>query len=165
MILRHLLPHPILTLVLWLIWLLLNDSFSAGHIVLGLILGILIPMFTTRFWPEKVCMRRPMALLKFIVIVLWDILVANIVVAKLILSNKNNLQPKFITIDLDITHPLGIGILANTVALTPGTVSCDLVDNRHQLLVHALHIEDPQAVISEIKHRYETLLMEVFPPC
>jgi len=46
-------PHPILSLALWGVWLLLNNTVGAGHIVLGLILAILIPFLTSGFWPEK----------------------------------------------------------------------------------------------------------------
>ena len=165
MSLRKLFPHPILSLTLWFVWLLLNNSFSAGHMVLGLVLAIVIPLLTSKFWPEKVCIRNPLTLAKFTGIVLWDILIANVMVAKLILGNKDKLKPGFITINLDIEHPLGISLLANTISLTPGTVSCDLSTDRRQLLVHGLHIEDQQATINEIKQRYEKPLMEVFTQC
>lgn len=165
MSLRKLFPHPILSLTLWFVWLLLNNSFSAGHMVLGLVLATVIPLLTSKFLPEKVCIRKPLTLAKFTVIVLWDILIANVMVAKLILGNKDKLKPGFITINLDIEHPLGISLLANTISLTPGTVSCDLSTDRRQLLVHGLHIEDQQTTINEIKQRYEKPLMEVFTQC
>ncbi len=158
-------PHPILTLVLWGVWLLLNNTIGAGHIVLGLILAIFIPWLTSGFWPEKIRIKSPLTLLKFLGVVLWDILVANMAVAKLILSRNKNLKPGFFYIDLDIETPLGISLLANTISLTPGTVSCDLTEDRKQLLVHALHIEDIPATIKEIKERYEAPLKKVFTAC
>lgn len=162
---RKLLPHPVLSLFLWVIWLLLNNTFSPGHMVMGLILAIAIPLLTSGFWPEKVCLSKPLTQLRFLGVVLWDILVANIAVAKLILGSQKKLKPGFITIDLDIQHPLGISFLANTISLTPGTVSCDLSEDRRQLLVHGLHIEDPGLAITEIKQRYEKPLMEIFESC
>ena len=158
-------PHPVLTLVLWGIWLLLNNTLSAGHVVLGLVFAIFIPWLTSGFWPEKVRMKAPLTLLKFLLIVLWDILVANMAVAKLILGRNKNLKPGFFYIDLDIQTPLGISLLANTISLTPGTVSCDLTEDRKRLLVHALHIEDISTAVKEIKERYETPLKEVFAEC
>ncbi len=158
-------PHPVLTLVLWGIWLLLNNTLSAGHVVLGLVFAIFIPWLTSGFWPEKVRMKAPLTLLKFLLIVLWDILVANMAVAKLILGRNKNLKPGFFYIDLDIQTPLGISLLANTISLTPGTVSCDLTEDRKRLLVHALHIEDIPTVVKEIKERYEAPLKEVFTEC
>lgn len=165
MFLKKIFPHPVLSLFLWGIWLLLNNNFSAGHLVLGFILALIIPLITRIFWQEKVCLSQPLTQLRFLMIVLWDILIANIAVAKLILGNKEKLQPGFIIIELDIQHPLGISFLANTISLTPGTVSCDLTEDRKQLLVHALHVENTQETIDEIKQRYEKPLMEIFESC
>ena len=47
-----------MVVILIVVWLLLNHSIGAGHIVLGTILGVLIPMFTRRFFPEPVYLRR-----------------------------------------------------------------------------------------------------------
>ena len=159
------LPHPVLSIVLTIVWLLLNNDLSGGHIVLGLFLGITIPFLTQSFFPEKFCLKNPSVLAKFVITVLYDIVVANVVVAKLILGDNDKLKPGFLIIDLDIKHPLGISTLANTISLTPGTVSCDLSRDRTQLIVHALHVEDIDTTIKEIKDRYEKPLMEVFVIC
>lgn len=162
---NKILPHPILSMILWVCWLLLNNTIAAGHILLGLILAILIPMLTSGFWPEKVKIQDPLTLLKYFMVVLYDIVVANMVVVKLILGRNKNLKPAFFYIDLDIDTSLGISLLANTISLTPGTVSCDLSIDHRRLLVHALHIEDIPATIKEIKHRYETPLIKVITSC
>jgi len=162
---KSIFPRPILSVVLLIVWLLLNNTVTIGHVVLGSILAIIIPIMTARFWPETVCLSKPFVLLKFVLIVLWDILVANIVVAKLILGNKQNLAPKFLHIPLEITDPLAISILANTISLTPGTVSCDLIKDKTVLLVHGLHEENPRETIDSIKNRYEYPLKEVFESC
>ncbi|MGB9670888.1 MAG: Na+/H+ antiporter subunit E [Halothiobacillaceae bacterium] len=159
---RRALPHPILSLSLLLIWMLLNNSLSAGHLVLGSLLAVLIPRLTAPFWPEQVRIRHPGILLRFVGIVLWDILVANIIVARRILGPVEALQPGFMHIPLDVQSPLAISLLANTISLTPGTVSCDLSADRRSLLVHALHVTDVEAEVRQIKTRYEQPLKEVF---
>ncbi|PLA75329.1 Na+/H+ antiporter subunit E [Hydrogenovibrio sp. SC-1] len=161
----QLLPHPVLTMVLWIIWLLLNNTLAPGHIVLGFILAVIIPLLTTSFWPEKIILSNPWVIFKFFWVVIWDILIANMVVAKLILGPSRRLKPGFVLIDLEIQHPLGISILANTISLTPGTVSCDVSPDRKQLKVHALHLENEMDTIHEIKQRYETPLIKVFQSC
>ena len=60
-----------------LVWLLLQQSLSPGHLLLGAILGTVVPLFTRRFWPEHVRVARPLVVLRFITVVLWDILAAN----------------------------------------------------------------------------------------
>jgi multicomponent K+:H+ antiporter subunit E len=162
---RWLLPHPLLTPTLALIWVLLVNSLSPGQALLGLLLGWAIPIFTLRFWPERVHIARPLTLLRFIGVVLYDILVANFNVAWLILRGPKQLNPGFVVVPLELTSDLGISLLANTVSLTPGTVSSWLSPDRRSLVVHALDVGDPEALSTTIKRRYEAPLREIFEPC
>jgi len=155
-------PHPFLSLALWVIWLLLNNTVAFGHVLLGAVLAMFIPWFTASFWQEKVMIRRPWLLAKFVAVVIYEIMVANVVVAKLILTKQDKLQPGFIQLPLDLTSPLAISLLANTISLTPGTVSCDLSEDQSYLLIHALHVEDVTATINEIKNHFEKPLKEIF---
>ncbi|MFP4332155.1 MAG: Na+/H+ antiporter subunit E [Campylobacterales bacterium] len=159
------LPHPILTISLLIVWLLLNNTIAAGHIVLGSILAIIIPLFASKFWPERVCVGNYLVFMKFTIVVLFDIIIANITVARLILGSNSNLKPRLFRLPLDIEHPLGISVLASTISLTPGTVSCDVSEDRSYLVIHALNLEDREEEIARIKARYEKPLMEVFKRC
>jgi multicomponent K+:H+ antiporter subunit E len=159
------LPQPRLTLVLVLVWLLLNNSLAPGHILLGLLLGWLIPLFTWRFWPETLRLHAPLTLLRFIGVVLWDILVANLTVARLIVGQPGKLRPAFFEVPLDLKGEIGSSLLANTISLTPGTVSLELSPDHRSLRVHALDAPDPDALVQEIKARYEAPLKKVFEPC
>jgi len=159
---HKLLPHPLLTPTLAAIWLLLVNSLSPGQIVLGLFLGWAIPFFTLRFWPDPVRIARPGVLARFLAVVLYDIVVANLVVARLILGPPARLRPAFIEYPLRLRTDLAISLLANTISLTPGTVSARLSSDRRHLLVHALDVEDAEAAIAAIRDRYETPLLEVF---
>ncbi|MEW5893887.1 MAG: Na+/H+ antiporter subunit E [Pseudomonadota bacterium] len=160
--LRRLLPHPLLTPALALIWLLLVNRFTLGHIVLGLFLSWLIPLFTLRFWPEAVRIQRPLTLMRFIAVVLYDIVVANLIVARRILGRPEALRPAFVSVPLDLKSDLAISLLANTICLTPGTLSARLAQDRTHLLVHGLHVPDPAQLVADIKQRYEAPLKEVF---
>jgi multicomponent K+:H+ antiporter subunit E len=164
-ILERWVPHPVLSVLLLITWLLLNNTIAMGHVVLGSILAILVPWFTSSFWPEKICLGSLKVMIKFFFVVMYDIVVANIAVARLILGPNSSLNPGFLEVHLDIVHPLGISVLASTISLTPGTVSSDLSPDRKILIVHALHIIDEKTEIQEIKNRYEKPLMEIFKTC
>ena len=159
---KRLLPHPLLTPVIVAIWLLLNNSIAPGQILLGLALGWAIPRFTLTFWPERVRIHRPLALARFIVVFLYDVLVANLTVARLILAGPRRLRPAFVTVPIDLADDFAISLLANIICLTPGTVSAHLSADRRQLLVHALDVESPQALVATIKYRFEVPLQEIF---
>ncbi|MEH6783134.1 MULTISPECIES: Na+/H+ antiporter subunit E [Alcanivorax] len=158
---KRLLPYPSLTLVLWLTWLLLN-GFSVGHALLGLILAVVLPLGTRPFWPQVPLVRDRMGLLRFVLRVAKDILLANLAVALKVLGPVKDLQPGFVEVPLDLRDSFAITVLTSTVSLTPGTVSADVSEDRTRLLVHALHVEDPEALVAEIKQRYEGPIKEIF---
>lgn len=158
-----LLPHPFLTLLLALVWIILQNEFSAGMIVFGILLGVIIPRMTAIWWPDRPNGFHLAKMVSYSVMVMWDILVANVQVAWIVISVPNaRLKPAWIVIPLELTQPEAITVLAGTITLTPGTVSADLSDEGHSLLVHVLHTHDPDAVVKDIKTRYERRLKEIF---
>ena len=160
---RWLLPHPLLTLILAAVWILLQNQVSAGMVVFGIILGIIIPWLTSIWWPDTPKGFRIGKMAMYSILVVWDIVVANIQVAWIVLTVPNaKLKPAWIVIPLELRQPEAITVLAGTITLTPGTVSCDLSAEGHSLLVHVLHTDDPDAVRDEINDRYQRRLMEIF---
>jgi multicomponent K+:H+ antiporter subunit E len=159
---RRWFPHTTLSVFMLLLWLLLANDVTVGQIVLGGILAWLIPWLTQGFWPESLRLRHPLVLMKFVLVVMWDILIANLILAVRILGPMHKLQPAFMQIPLDIHHEFTITLFASTISLTPGTVSADLSMDRRYLLVHSLHVTDTDAAIAEMKQRYEAPLKEVF---
>jgi len=158
-----LLPHPLLTLLLAVVWVLLQNDVSAGMVVFGIILGIIIPLITSVWWPDRPNGIRMGKMISYGVMVIWDIIVANIEVAWIVLTVPNaRLKPAWIVVPLELRQPEAITVLAGTITLTPGTVSADLSDAGHSLLVHVLHTDDPDGVRDDIKSRYERRLLEIF---
>lgn len=156
-----LLPFPVLSVMLWLVWLLLA-GFTAGQALLGLVLALLLPLATVPFWPDVPRVRRPALLLRFLAMLLWDILVANLAAARRILGPVGHLRPAFVEVALDLDNDFAIAMLASTVSLTPGTVSADLSADRRTLLVHGLHVDDPAALAALIQRRYQRPIKEIF---
>lgn len=160
---QWLLPHPFLTLLLAVVWVLLQNQVSAGMVVYGIILGIIIPRMTSIWWPDTPKGFRLGKMMSYSIMVMWDILVANIQVAWIVLSVPNSkLKPAWIVIPLELRQPEAITVLAGTITLTPGTVSADLSDGGNSLLVHVLHTDDPDAIVDDIMTRYQRRLKEIF---
>jgi multicomponent K+:H+ antiporter subunit E len=156
------LPSPRLSLVLCLLWLLLVNDFSFGQVLLGAVFGVLVPLVTHPFALERPPLQHPLKLIRFLLMVARDIVVANVVVAGLILGPRSRLHPAFVEVPLDVRDRYVVTILASIVSLTPGTVSADVDMQRGILLVHGLNVGDPQALIDDIKQRYEAPLKEIF---
>ncbi len=156
------LPHPLLSVLLLLLWLLLNNSAAPGHIVLGTVLGLLIPLFTRRVWPTPLLLARPGLLLPYAGRVFGDIIVANFAVARIVLGPAEAVRPGFVRVPLDLQGDFPLTMLASVVSLTPGTVSADIAEERDHLLVHALSVDDEEALVQLIQTRYEAPIKEIF---
>lgn len=164
MFLFRIVPHPFLTILLTVVWMMLMNSISAGAAAFGLLLGLIVPLLTQRYWPDRPRIYKPLKIAEYVLVVLYDIVVANIAVAKIVLfMPRDKLQPAWITIPLELRSPEAITVLAGSITLTPGTLTADVSSNAHALLVHALHAPDPDSVRDEIKQRYERRLLEIFP--
>lgn len=162
-ILRRLVPHPVLTLLLTLSWLFLAASWTLNSLLFGLGLGLFIPFVTRPYWPNRPRLRNPLMIAEYIAVVLWDIVIANVIVARIVLFKRNeDRRPNWVTVPLDLKTPEAITMLAGTITMTPGTLTAEVSSQGHALLVHCLDAPDPEAVRDEIKNSYERRLMEIF---
>ena len=160
--LGRLLPTPTLSLVLLAAWLLMARSIAPGQLLLGGILAVGIPLLTQGFWDPLPRVRHPIKLILFVIKVLFDIVKANIQVSLLILSPRREAHPGFVEYPLEVKEPLTITLLANTITMTPGTVSTNIRLDRSSLLIHVLDMREEQALVQEIRERYERPLKEIF---
>jgi multicomponent K+:H+ antiporter subunit E len=142
----RLLPYPLLTALLLVMWLLLNQ-FSLGHLVLGSIIALVASRAMAALQPAKPRIRR------------WDKIP---LLVWLILSGGRRQNSGFVTIPLDLRDRTGLAVLACIVTSTPGTAWLEYNSTNGNVLIHVLDLVDEQEWIDTIKHRYEHLLMEIF---
>ncbi|RUR42476.1 Na+/H+ antiporter subunit E [Vreelandella populi] len=159
---RSWLPTPVLSILLLIVWLLLVRSYAFGQFVLGGTLAIVIPLLTYRFWDARPSIKKPFKLLRYGLRVLGDIVTANFEVAYLISNPWRTLKPHFIEYPLILEERFTITLLASTISLTPGTVSANLRMDGKSLLIHALNVDDEEALIEQIRERYERPLKEIY---
>lgn len=161
--LQRWLPHPLLSLLLVVVWILLQNAFSVAHLVLGIVLGIIFPLLTASFWPDRPHIRNYGKAVSYFIMVIGDIVVANLQVARLILFRRpDSLRTCWVSVPLALKNPEAITLFAGTITMTPGTVSCDLSSDGRSLLVHCLDEADRDAAVIRMKARYEARLMEIF---
>jgi multicomponent K+:H+ antiporter subunit E len=155
------LPHPILSLALLGIWLLLT-RFSLGHVVLGSAVAIVAGWAFARIEPEA---QRPKAvwpLVRLVAIVAADILRSNIAVARLMAGGGRRRRSGFIHVRLRLKNPLALGMLAVIITATPGTAWLEYDDETGILLLHVFDMVEEADWQDLIANRYEALLMEAF---
>ena len=154
--------HPALSLLLAAVWLLLQQSLALPQLIWAAVLGLLLPRLIHGFLGPALHLHRPGLALRFVFVVLWDILVSNLSVARLVLTPWSRPQPAWVRVPLTLRQPGAVSLLASIITMTPGTVSCVIDEEAHEILVHALNCTDPAALVAEIKARYEQPLQEIF---
>lgn len=158
-----LLPAPLLSVALWAMWLALARSTSAGQIVVGLVLAIVIPILTTRV-RVTARVRRPLVVVRFILRVGADVVRSNLEVAWGVITwRRKPPVSKFVTIPLELRDPVGLAALSMVTTVVPGTVWSEIAVDQHALLLHVWNVDyDEQDFIQRFKARYEQPLREIF---
>ena len=157
------LPAPLLSLSVFVVWLLLVATVEPAHLLLAALLAVGLPLVAQRLREGNAGMRRPLLAARLGLRVLWDIVLSNIEVARRILGSESRIHPGFVWVPLDIRNGHGIAALAGIITMTPGTLSAELSADRRHLLVHCFNLEDAAATVAQIKRDYETPLREIFP--
>lgn len=156
-------PSPLLSVFLLGLWLLLNQTFALGHILLGAALAIYAPIATASLRPTPVRVRRPLSVLRLLGRVAVDIVNSNIAVVGVILGGRKRHQDSgFMRIPLDMRDPHGLAALACILTGCPGTVWAGLTEDGKVLTIHVLDLQDEDEWVDIVKNRYEKLLMEIF---
>lgn len=158
----RLLPYPLLSVGIALLWLVIAGSYTPNSLLLGLAIGLALPAFILPFLPDLPRVHRPARAIALFLRVCGDIILANWEVARLVLGPASRLAPRFFIVPLSTDDPFVATLLGSIVSLTPGTVTIDIDMQAGTLLIHGLRITDEAATITTIKQRYEAPLMELF---
>jgi multicomponent K+:H+ antiporter subunit E len=158
-----LLPFPLLSTGLLVLWLLLNQAFSLGHVLLGSVVALVGGWAYAVLGPPKARVRRPGVILRLCFSVLTDILRSNIAVARIVLRLGDRKRTSgFVAIPLALRDPYGLAVLACIITSTPGTLWASFNPATGILLIHVLDLIDEREWVETIKGRYERPLREIF---
>ena len=166
------LPHPVLSVLLAVVWLLLQHSLAMPQLITAALLGWGVPQWVRGFLgvagqgaarPGRLGRwGRLRIALRLAGVVLWDIVASNLAVARLVLSPRALPQPAWVVLPLGIQHPDAIALLATVITMTPGTLSCVVDERAGQMLVHVLAGGDPATLVALIQQRYERPIGALF---
>lgn len=161
---RRWLPSPLLSALLLLLWLLLQQSLAPDQLLLGAGLAIAVPLLTRNLqglpYPR---LSRPAALVRLLGMALVEIVRSAFNVSRVILfARAEGLNSQFISVPLDLRHPYGLAMLSCLINSTPGTVWVEILPQRHELALHVFDLHDEAWWVDTIKTRYEKPLMDIF---
>jgi multicomponent K+:H+ antiporter subunit E len=157
------LPYPLLSVALLAVWLLLNQSLAAGHLLLGAMLALGGGLALAELQPPQGRPRRAAAAAQLLFLVLADIVRSNIAVARIVLQPGTPRRTAgFLSLRLELRHPAGLAAIACIITATPGTSWARYDAARNIVTIHVLDLLDEEEWIRIFKQRYERRLQEIF---
>ena len=162
-LMKRWLPFPLLWALLLIMWLLLNQTLAAAHIVLGALVALAATLALRVLQLPQPGMRRPRSALALLGVVAIDIVRSNIAVGRIVLHpGVRERTSQFLEIPLELRNPAALAALACIITATPGTAWARYESTRRVLTLHILDLIDEEAWIRTIKDRYERRLLEIF---
>lgn len=149
--------------LLGIVWCWLQGSFSAANILGGFVLGYgILYLLSQRgvIDADRYVKKLPKAII-LVLYFLWELLVANLRLAKDLLTPGIDIKPAILAMPLDATTDAEITMVANLITLTPGTLSIDVSADRSTLYIHAMYVDDEAEAIAELKRGFEARVLEV----
>ena len=155
----------ILTPALALVWCFLSGAVSVANFLMGLMMGTVTLWLFRPFFPWQPSLlrllRKVPSFVRYLCRFSYEVVKANLQVIYLVLHPKMPIRPGIISFETRHRSPLGTTLLANTITLTPGTLTMDLSPDAKTLYVHTLDISDPDEVREGIRRRLEDYTLEV----
>jgi multicomponent K+:H+ antiporter subunit E len=158
---KRLLPSPLVSAGLLVLWLLLNQSLSPGHLLIGGAVALVGGRLLAALEPPEGRPRQLASMLRLAGFVIADIVRSNIAVALIVLGIKERRTSGLVHIPLDLRQPYGLAMLACIITSTPGTLWVSFDEASGLLTIHVLDLLDEHQWIRTIKGRYERLLLEI----
>jgi multicomponent K+:H+ antiporter subunit E len=159
---KRLLPAPVLSAALFVLWLLLNQHLGKTTLVMAVVLAVAIPLLTAPLRPLAVRIKRPRAMLALMWTVLCDAIVSNLDIARSVWRPTHTPRGAFVRIPLDLHDANGLAVLAIVTTIVPGTVWSEFAIDRSAVLLHVFDVDDEAAFAARYKLRYERPLIEIF---
>jgi multicomponent Na+:H+ antiporter subunit E len=152
-----LVPSLFLALALYLFWIILSGKMEAKYLTIGFLSALIIALVTRPLLlvpfnsGQDSC--RPLydlpwlKLMVYFPWLVWQIVLANLQVAGLILNPKLPIEPQLVSFRKKLPGPVAHLTLANSITLTPGTITIELEDDKY--LVHAIGLDAAQSLAPE----------------
>ncbi|MDJ0806224.1 MAG: Na+/H+ antiporter subunit E [Gammaproteobacteria bacterium] len=155
-----------LWLTLFAIWLVANASLAldvvASGVVISSILAIAFSSFSSAYAEIKLTPKALLNYFLYLGVFLWELLLANMNVARIVMSPKISIQPGIVKVHTRLKSRTGRLVLANSITLTPGTLVVDIDDDT--LYVHWIDVttQDSKKATQEIAAKFEKYLEEIY---
>jgi multicomponent Na+:H+ antiporter subunit E len=152
---------PVVVLIA-LTWVALTGQFSLLNLAIGTVLALVSVQLAVPARRGTKPLRASWALVRFPFVVIWELVLSNLRVARSVLFTPlAELRPGIIAVPLDLESDAEITALANLLTLTPGTLTLDVSDDRTTIFVHVMDLSDEEEAVGSIK-AFERGVREIY---
>lgn len=150
-------------LLLALAWTSLQAEVTLANLLVGHTLGYMVLLLLVKggVFEETRYIGKVRLTAGFIAFFLWELVYANLRLARDVAAPNLSLRPGIIAVPLDATTDGEILLLAALINLTPGSVALDLSPDRRHLYVHVMYMRDPDSARAEIKEGFERRVLQL----
>jgi len=149
-----------LNLLLAVLWAMIRGV-EVPNLVVGFLLAYLVLWTVRPVLGDTAYFRKTGGLLRFAVFLLVELILANLRVARDVLSPRPRRRPGVVAVPLEARTDVEITLLANLITLTPGSLSLEVSEDRRVLFVHSMFVDSPEGLREEIKTGFERRLLEL----
>lgn len=156
-------------ILLWLFlmtaWLFGTGTFKLDEVITGLALSlgvvVLFASFTSLYRGVKISPKSVILMPVYLVVFLWEMIKSNIDVARIVLSPSLPIKPGIVEVKTKLESPLAKLVLANSITLTPGTLTLDV--DGDSLYIHWITVKskDIQEATEKVSYKFEKILKEI----
>ncbi len=128
-------------ILFFIMWILFNGSITLEIVAFGLVIAAVIYWFVCKFMDFSVrkdimILRQSFRIIEYLGVLVWEILKANVILCGIILNLYQRPEPALVTFHADLKTEMARAVLANSITLTPGTITVNLEEN--EFTVHCL---------------------------
>jgi multicomponent Na+:H+ antiporter subunit E len=151
----------LMNILLAIAWGALTGQFYPGNLLFGFLLGFLILWVIFRHREGQKYFYRLPKIIEFLLFFLVELIMANLRVARTVLTPRPRIHPGVIAVPLDVETDVEITLLTNLLTLTPGTLSLDVSTDHRVLYIHTIDFSDADEFRTQIKQGFERRVLEI----
>jgi multicomponent Na+:H+ antiporter subunit E len=151
-----------------IVWFALTDIKDYQEALIGIGISLLITFLAGQFLVTTAKSQHPVKrFLHFLLYIpkfFWEMIKANLEVAYLVVHPLLPIKPGIVKIKTKLTKDSAITVLANSITLTPGTMTVDVNKDKGELYIHWIKVkaQETESATKEISEKFEKILTEVF---
>ena len=155
-----------LFILAFIFWLLLTFNIDISNIIVGIVASLITAFVFGKYFIKDVIPflqpQRYFWLIIYLFIFTWECIKANFYVAYLVLHPAMPIKPGIVKVKMGLKTNIAKTMLANSITMTPGTITVDIVND--EIYVHWIYVssEDPEEYSQKISGRFEKYIKKIF---